>query len=272
MMDVDNDKEFFRYKYIPFGADKLSLNIITKGTIKFTCPLYFNDPFDCQPLVSTELVHENLGFKKAESILKGKSYNYFERKLERDEILSKLKRRIRSGDFISGLLKGVGVLSLSRQYNNALMWSHYADYHKGFVVGFKYSKPDDLQVNVQDTKVEEIIPYVVNYSKNKPVHIISSKEMDISFLLAKDDVWGYENEERAFTWGEKPGIHKYDRAKRLHCVIAGAKISDEDLKLLRNAVQKASIELGRKIKLKQARLSEKTYDLEFVDINYKYKK
>jgi hypothetical protein len=272
MLDIDNDKEFFRYKYIPFGVDKLSLNIISKGTVKFTCPLDFNDPFDCQPLVSTELLHENGGFKKAELSIIDKNYNYFERKLKRDEILSKLKRRIKSGHFISDLLKGIGVLSLSRQYDNALMWSHYADYHKGFVVGFRYSKPDDLQEYVEATTAESLIPYKVEYSKDKPVYTPSSNDFDMSILLTKDDVWSYENEERAFTWGENPGIYEYDRAKRLHCVIAGAKISKDDLALLRNAVQQASKELGRKIKFKQARLSEKTYDLEFIDIKYKYKK
>ncbi|WP_349918186.1 DUF2971 domain-containing protein [Aeromonas veronii] len=272
MMDVDNDKQFFRYKYIPFGVDKLSLNIITKGTIKFTCPLDFNDPFDCQPLVSTDLLHETRGFKKAELLLLEQNYNYFELKLKRDEIISKLKRRIKSGDFISELLKGVGVLSLSRQYDNALMWSHYADYHKGFVVGFRYSKPEDLQEYVEDPIAESLIPYKVEYSKDKPVYTLSSNDFDMSVLLTKDDIWKYEAEERAFTCGEKPGIYEYDRAKRLHCVIAGAKISKDDLTLLKNAVQQASKELGRKIKFKQAKLSEKTYDLEFVDIKYKYKK
>ncbi|WP_288212551.1 DUF2971 domain-containing protein [uncultured Aeromonas sp.] len=272
MMDEDNDKEFFRYKYVPFGADKLSLNIISQGSIKLTCPLDFNDPFDCQPLVSTELLHETGGFNKANALLLDKKLEHSEYVLQRDKMLSDLKLRIHSGEYITALLKCIGVLSLSRQYDNALMWSHYADYHKGFVVGFRYSKPEDLQENVEDTRVEQIIPYIVNYSKNKPVYTLSSKAFDMSILLTKDAVWGYENEERTFTWGEMPGIHKYDRAKRLHCVIAGAKISKDDLGLLRNAVQQASKELGRKIKFKQARLSEKTYDLEFVDIEYKYKK
>lgn len=272
MMDVDNDKEFFRYKYIPFGADKLSLNIITKGTIKFTCPLDFNDPFDCQPLVSTELLHETNAFKRAVALLLDKELGLVEFKLRKDMMINKLKRRIRSGDYISDFLKTVGVLSLSRQYDNALMWSHYADYHRGFVVGFRYSDPEDLKEHVEDMKARNIIPYVVEYSKDKPIYTPSSNNFDMSVLLTKDDIWKYEAEERAFTWEEKPGIHEYDRAKRLHCVIAGAKISNEDLTLLRNAVQQASKELGRKIKFKQARLSEKTYDLEFVDIKYKYKK
>ncbi|RQM69743.1 DUF2971 domain-containing protein [Aeromonas hydrophila] len=270
-MDEDNEKEFFRYKYIPFGEDKLSLNIITKGTIKFTCPKDFNDPFDCQPVVSTDRLHETNAFKRAVAMLP-KDMGMIELKIKKEKMINDLKKRVRSGEFFSIFLERVGVLSLSCQYDNALMWSHYADYHRGFVVGFKYINPDDLEENAKDMQVGNLIPYKVTYSKDKPTHVLSSDDFDMSVLLTKDDIWSYEEEERAFTWKEKPGIHPYDRAKRLHCVIAGAKISKDDLALLRNAVQQASKELGRKIKFKQARLSEKTYDLEFVDIKYKYKK
>lgn len=269
MMDVDNDKEFFRYKYLPFGQDKLSLNVIKEGTIKFTCPKDFNDPFDCQPIVDADNLPENNAFKRAFSE-QSKDLSFIDKKIYKDKMLIGFEREIKDGKLMSGFLETIGVLSLSRQYNNSLMWAHYAEYHRGFVVGFKYNKPDDLKEN--DMDIRRIIPQEVKYSKEKPIYAPSSNQFYMSVLLTKDDIWKYEAEERAFTWGEQPGIHPYDRAKRLHCVIAGAKISNENLVLLRNAVRQASKELGRKIKFKQARLSEKTYDLEFVDIKYKYKK
>lgn len=268
-MDEDNDKEFFRYKYLPFGTEKKSLNVIKEGTIMFTCPKNFNDPFDCQPVVDADNLSEMDAFKRAFS-KKTKGMSFLDRRLTKDKMLIEFRRSIKSGNLISDFLDTVGVLSLSRQYDNALMWAHYAEYHRGFVVGFKYNKPDDLEET--DMDIRRIIPQEVKYSKEKPIYAPSSNDFDMSVLLTKDDIWKYEAEERAFTWGEKPGIHPYDRAKRLHCIIAGAKISNEDLILLRNAVQQASKELGRKIKFKQARLSEKTYNLEFVDIKYKYKK
>ncbi|MDX7787414.1 DUF2971 domain-containing protein [Aeromonas caviae] len=271
MMDEDNDKEFFRYKYLPFGTDKKSLDVIKKGTIKFTCPKDFNDPFDCQPFLSIDNLTESNAFKRAFKC-NSVGLNVIEKQILKNKMIDTFSKQIKSGKFFGEFLDTVGVLSLSRQYNNALMWSHYAEYHRGFVVGFKYQKPDDLKEDPHDMDIRKIIPREVKYSKNKPVYTLSSNDFDMSVLLTKDDVWKYEAEERAFTWIEKPGIHPYDRAKRLHCVIAGAKISSDDLVLLRNAVQQASKELGRKIKFKQAKLSEKTYDLEFVDIKYKYKK
>ncbi|EGR1894341.1 DUF2971 domain-containing protein [Vibrio vulnificus] len=38
-------------------------------------------------------------------------------------------------------LFGLGVISLTEDYNNPLMWAHYADEHKGCVVEFDFSKP-----------------------------------------------------------------------------------------------------------------------------------
>ena len=47
----------YSYKYLKFNED--SLKIIREGTIKFTCPLEFNDPFDCRPFIDPQSV-ENL--------------------------------------------------------------------------------------------------------------------------------------------------------------------------------------------------------------------
>ena len=48
MIEVDSEEVFIEYKYLPFNEG--SLKVITEGTVKFTCPLEFNDPFDCQPV------------------------------------------------------------------------------------------------------------------------------------------------------------------------------------------------------------------------------
>ena len=37
----------YRYKYLPYSAP--ALEVLVSGTMKFTCGLEFNDPFDCHP-------------------------------------------------------------------------------------------------------------------------------------------------------------------------------------------------------------------------------
>ncbi|MNL70647.1 hypothetical protein D3C87_1956840 [compost metagenome] len=93
----------------------------------------------------------------------------------------------------------------------------------------------------------------------------------INCLLVKSPQWEYEQEERAFTFNQGPGIHNYDRQRRLYCVIAGAKIEPENLKLLKDAVLKASDELGREIKFKQAKLSDKSFSIDINDVKLKKK-
>ncbi|MGY3856846.1 DUF2971 domain-containing protein [Aeromonas intestinalis] len=266
MMDVDNDKEFFRYKYIPFNEG--SLKVITEGTIKFTMALDFNDPYDCLPIVherrqdteseifKTKFNEQSVGLSPAQKI-----------KLK-ERMKGKFSGSVRSGEYYNTFLKRIGVLSLSRQYDNTLMWSHYADYHKGFLVGFRYSIPEDLVENDADLDYKNIIPRKVIYSSDRPVYDVNS-QFKTEVLLNKNEVWKYEEEERAFSWKVQPGIHDYDREKRLHCVVAGAKIKPENLVLLKNSVRQASKEIGRKIILLQAKLSDSSYDLEFHELPLK---
>ncbi len=53
-MDNNFTKTKFRYKYLPFNED--SLKIISEGTIKFTDPEDFNDPFDCDPIYDIKYI------------------------------------------------------------------------------------------------------------------------------------------------------------------------------------------------------------------------
>ncbi len=34
-----------------------------------------------------------------------------------------------------------GIYSLSKSYNENLMWTHYANKHRGYCLGFDYNKP-----------------------------------------------------------------------------------------------------------------------------------
>lgn len=259
MIEVDSEEVFYRYKYLPFNEG--SLKVITEGTVKFTCPLEFNDPFDCQPVYHIDKqVYEKNYFKLAEKFLMHLSPA--KRLQEKNRKYEVLKRIVKSGEFHTKLLKTIGVLSLSRSCNDILMWSHYAKDHKGFVVGFHYK---DFDSPSYDVGIANLFPHEVEYIEDRPVFNFAKSNGIIDCLLVKSKQWGYEQEERAFTTDERPGTYKYDKQNRLYCVIAGAKIEPEDLKTLKDAVKKASYELGREIKFKQARLSSTSYKIEVDD-------
>ncbi|TOC13300.1 hypothetical protein CGJ90_24575, partial [Vibrio parahaemolyticus] len=52
-------------------------------------------------------------------------------------MIENLKSSLVSGDFTKSMTSSFGICSLSKTFENILMWSHYADNHKGFVVEFE---------------------------------------------------------------------------------------------------------------------------------------
>ena len=83
------------------------------------------------------------------------------------------------------------MVCFSRKWQNPLLWSHYADKHKGLCLGFDVVKSHTLPII---------------YRKNrKPCQ---RKEFDIDFMLellsTKYTDWSYEDETRLFCLLEKP--------------------------------------------------------------------
>ncbi|MFM5353978.1 DUF2971 domain-containing protein [Aeromonas dhakensis] len=256
---IDNHNEFYRFKYLGFGDENLSLNVIKEGTIKFTCPLDFNDPFDCQPVSVVDDAVVNAPFFKRAQAEKGLSPA---RKItERGKMIANLRRATESGDLERAFLKTMGILSLSRTPSDILMWSHYADYHRGFVVGFKY----DIEKMSYNSTLSDLIPHPVKYSDERFVRY-ASKPFSTDCLLLKSSAWKYEQEERVITANEGPGIHPYNKKDLLYCVIAGARIQSDKLKLLKDAVKSASNELNRDVILKQARLSKDKFAIDIIGL------
>ena len=114
-----------------------------------------------------------------------------------------------------------GVLSLSRSWNNVLMWSHYADKHKGICLGFDVL--DELTSEV--AYVGEVLE-VGNLSEVPR----DEKEKIVERLLhAKYKGWCYEKEVRMHgemkEKDEETGLYfmNFDERLKLKEVITGAR-------------------------------------------------
>lgn len=156
------DKPSILYKYKSFNQN--SLDMILTGKVFFSSPLDFNDPLDCVPLILNDEVNQDVGstlgllykekiknqFKKAlgnefnfdqvsETIM-----NYFEARADELVRLDFEQSPTTSTEQSIGreLIQyfDPGVLSLSESDRNHLMWSHYADEHRGYC--FEYELPD----------------------------------------------------------------------------------------------------------------------------------
>jgi hypothetical protein len=156
-------------------------SVIDNGSMGFSCLEDLNDPFECAALC-------------------------FE---ESDELSSSLQ----FGAYRSRLSRKYGILSLTRNPLNALMWAHYGDDHRGVVIGIDVEKAglNDLSKCVVPAKFGEIIYTSTIPRNNLPTStkdsLILVGNQSYSFhedsydlfknaFLNKDLSWAYEEEVR----------------------------------------------------------------------------
>ena len=244
------------------GAKEFTGRAITHQELFFSNARAFNDPFDCLPVVST-----NATKKEFESYLGG----FFERQypsITRKQKIASVKeisndpqRNHKSKEVAQQLRAGLdqamgiaGVLSLSKDPDHVLMWSHYADCHRGICLEFKVCEEKGFFTEAHDVK----------YQPTRPVfNMITGDHHEIGrdALLTKADFWSYENEVRIVSPKRKPGVHRYP-ASLLTGVIFGVNTSDADKALVKEWVES----LKHEVTLSQASINPKNYSLDIKKI------
>lgn len=139
---------------------------------------------------------------------------------------------------------------------NRLMWSHYADSHKGFCVEYDFSMPnkevlDVLPLPVMYSKQRPLIPWEAAFEKT-PENMEKTWRQLMTGLLTKDSEWSYENEWRVFV----DAMDSADlKMPPISCIYLGASITEEN----RNRI--LSIARDRKIPVKQMAVDRGKYAL-----------
>lgn len=122
--------------------------------------------------------------------------------------------------------------SLCTDYKNCLMWSHYAEGHKGFCIEYDFSKSGEelkelLILPVVYSKERIKFPWRVAFATNKENERIKREAAYTMLLslLTKDEVWSYENEWRiiALNTNEINNI----KMPPVSCIYVGALCSPE---------------------------------------------
>ena len=127
--------------------------------------------------------------------------------------------------------------SLCTDYKNRLMWSHYADGHKGFCIEYDFSVPyneadDILILPVIYSKERKKLPWSVVFAVDKEsekVKLEAAYTMLLS-LLTKDEVWSYENEWRVIALCAS-GIENI-KMPPISCIYIGAMCDSKSKTLL----------------------------------------
>ena len=131
------------YKFCAFNAR--CLNLLNRERIYYSDPTTFNDPLDCNPTINGDLSTDDLvrlcliwNPSKGDETSVGKpqfqgedpSLNEAGNACYRMDLINELGRLLRHELGISG------VLSLTARWNSPLMWSHYADQHRGACIEY----------------------------------------------------------------------------------------------------------------------------------------
>lgn len=238
-----DEKYFYLYKHVRFSEG--SLCIIQDGTLSFTPPSKFNDPFDClfnidddYNYTTNELrdLHARYGCKRLSTAKRLQANQKFKRQQ---------KIGISDSSFFLKFHQRTGVCCLNHNPLEILMWSHYADNHKGFLLEFKFPK-SSLKYK---TVLKDFIPVPVSYSKDMPTLSKKDKfglhnsETAKKIYLTKHDSWAYEKEFRVVSNDMEQPIQSYPRDELLCSVILGLKMLPENQERIKNLLKQLLIEV-----------------------------
>lgn len=124
-----NPTHFYKYKKI----DEYTLKALSDGKMYFASRKQFNDPIDSHPHYELDIGAQELA-QLYELLTPNKGVNPVTLSIE--------SARFELERIFDKYLDGKGIYSLSTTYDNPLMWSHYADEHKGICLGFRSENED----------------------------------------------------------------------------------------------------------------------------------
>jgi hypothetical protein len=171
---------------------------------------------------------------------------------------------------INEQLQQVGIFCLTENPDSLLMWAHYADSHRGFVIEFDGESPFFNQAPRSPSDMRCL--HQITYSKTRP-SIILSEVADFTPFFTKSNEWDYEMEWRmmlptseASTIIKLPHdtIHLFIVPKTsIISIIFGSRASDSMIKEIKSII--ASDNEFSHVKFKYARIDELHFKLNISD-------
>lgn len=180
--------------------------LITQNLLYFAKPSSFEDPLDCKSLITYDI----LTYDEKMSLIK---YNLKKRSLinfSNGQLEQKAKELYKSSylndnykiqkhreETFRQFNEQAGILCLTSNTENPKMWEKYADFNKGFCVGFNTSVLVKIFKACGPVIYEDNLPVVLP----EPIH---SKDQQLIFqVFYKEKKWSFEDEYRALIFHDK---------------------------------------------------------------------
>lgn len=232
------------YKYV----SQKRIDVVRDLMIRFTPPGYLSDPFECRLAFQTTTDDEQ-------------------------------DKHIRS--WRQWVSLEWGILCLTRRPDNLVMWTHYAEAHRGFLLEFESDNPffNNRYVWHLDWTWFEEMPLEcpgfgnlrdVCYSDERP-HSVNPEEIPLDSFFVKSTDWAYEQEVRmimplhnADQKNDQYDLHLFRfPPAALTGIILGAGASEELTGTLSTLAKGEG--LGHVV-LRKAKLNLRTFGMEFVPL------
>lgn len=247
------------YKYLPISR----LSYLEDELLRFTQPGDLNDPFECLPQKPSE---EEFNLLIDTVILNLPKVNKeFERNTKDKFNTEYLKDLYKNAN--KNVNDDIGILSLSKNWNNTLMWSHYTNSHKGFCIGFDKNH-NFFENYLSDDKCTSKFIKEVEYSETrvKIPMILGQEKLNFEPYITKSLDWKYEEEIRIISSLNSADEIKPKEPYNIHLfkvshscitqIILGANIEIENENEIRKFASEKNIEIYK------AKISDTKYNME----------
>lgn len=252
----------YKYRHL----NEWTISIIVNSAVYFSTADGFNDPFDCRLRYSYD--GTDTEWREAlESLLRRTSPQ-----LSSAEVSMMVTAKMNAGhhrnepalDHVWDGIQSVqrpknGILCLAASPKNILMWSHYADNHKGCC----------LEFSTEEQPFSHALPvnYLPEYPSNRLVDFIGGSSDQVYdehaklTTYTKSDLWRYEAEWRVRSFPQGSGLYKFDE-RLLTGIVFGYRMADDHKEMLRKMVS------GRKpkVNLFQARPRGRQFEMELLPL------
>lgn len=248
------------YKYGRLGAR--SEATFSSDQLWFSTPLQLNDPFECRPWFTFEGTDDQVIDFLATQVRR------YDASATSETALARARNILRGGfqhdrpswealrqALLEMLSNEIGLYCLAEIPDSILMWTHYADDHKGFCLAFEATDQTPVFGEAQKVIYSDDYPQVDFF--NTP----HEKQVDLIFLT-KFSGWAYEREWRIVDHERGPGLRTYPR-ELLKEVIFGLRMSSEDKARIRAWVSRR----GHPVELYQAVRHEQSFSVVVQDLD-----
>jgi hypothetical protein len=244
----------YKYRSLKTKNDKLHTGrILTHNEIYFAKYTEFNDPFDCRLHVSAKVPFE-VHKKKFRELNPDLSESKVDAQTRADlhpDSITKREKKIRAD--LHRINKKAGIFSMSAIRDNLLMWSHYADSHRGICLEFEVTNGKLFGCDLSEVIYQETYPKLTVCDE-------INFEFVKTYMTTKSFDWSHEKEWRIII-DKKTGCQVFP-SDELSGVILGARIS----KSKKNQIEEWISKRNSKVQLYQARECTDRFGLDIIPV------